>query len=68
MKGEICGMSCTLIESVLERNDYEDAEQAWKCLSWLAKFDIAVSTEDVVLLANLRIVNGTYLTVSYYIQ
>lgn len=68
MAEELREIVCTLVESALERNDYEDAEQAWKCLSWLVKFDITISMEDVILLANLRIVNGTYMTISYYIQ
>lgn len=68
MAEELREIVCTLVESALERNDYEDAEQAWKCLSWLIKFDITISMEDVILLANLRIVNGTYMTISYYIQ
>lgn len=65
---EIREVACALVESVLERNDYEDAEQAWKCLSWMVKFNIAINPENIILLADLRIVSGTFLTLDYYIQ
>lgn len=34
----------------------------------MVKFDITIDPENVILLANLRIVNGTFMTISYYVQ
>ena len=48
LRSEISSIVQQLINSVLEYNNYEDAEQAWACLSWLVKFNIYVDVEDVI--------------------